>query len=462
MSDSFIYELPLFTNPYDEKVLNIRFNMGCYLYNAILKEGLKRLILMKQSKLWKRAKKLPLKSQERNKEFKALFEKYNFSDYSLQSFAIKTKNRCEIKDHLDTHVCQKIATRVYLALKEYSKNKRGKPRFKRKGWMSSLEGKEKKAGIIFKEDHIYWKKLKLSIIFNYKDPYLAYALNFPIKYLRIVRKNIKGKYRYFIQFVLKGKPMPKKIAKGKVGLDIGPSTIASFSPSKAILTSFCEELKPLSISKKNILRKMDRSRRITNKDNYDEKKRVKSNVHVWVMSNRYKKQRFKLAEAHRKLKEYRKRLHGRLSNELLKLGNIFKTEKISYKRWQKIFGKSINFRAPSMFIKQLKRKAENAGGRMEEFSTQKTCLSQVCHNCSTKHKKPLWQRWHECSCKIPRVQRDLYSAYLSYHVEDNHLNIREAKRAFPGAHLLLEQAILRIDQTAIGRSRLASFGLSQS
>ena len=256
--------------------------------------------------------------------------------------------------------------------------------------------------------------------------------------------------------------MVKNKTKGTVGLDIGPSTIAFYCPSKARLGSFCEELKPLSKSRRNIQRKMDRSRRITNKDNYDEKGQVKNGIHTWVKSNRYKKERSKLSEEHRKLKEYRKRLHGKLSNELLRFGNVFKTEKVSYKGWQKNFGKSINFRAPSMFMQILGRKAENAGGRIDTFSTQSTCLSQVCHNCGTKQKKPLNQRWHECSCKMPKIQRDLYSSYLSYHVKNNRLDINEAKKAFSGAHLLLEQAILRLNKTAIGKSRLTSFGLSQS
>ena len=32
-------------------------------------------------------------------------------------------------------------------------------------------------------------------------------------------------------------------------------------------------------------------------------------------------------------------------------------------------------------------------------------------------KKPLWQRWHVCSCGIGPIQRDLYSAFLAAYLD---------------------------------------------
>src|SRR5659263_674538 len=93
------------------------------------------------------------------------------------------------------------------------------------------------------------------------------------------------------------------------------------------------------------------------------------------------------------------------------MGTRIKTEKVPYKGWQKRYGRSINMRAPSMFMNSLKIKAENAGGYLFEFPTQTTKLSQVCHICEQAVKKPLSKRWHIC-CGI-RMQRDLYSAFLA-------------------------------------------------
>jgi putative transposase len=52
MSKSFIHEMPLITTCKDEREIDIRLNMGGYLFNAVLKEALKRIDLIKQSKLW--------------------------------------------------------------------------------------------------------------------------------------------------------------------------------------------------------------------------------------------------------------------------------------------------------------------------------------------------------------------------------------------------------------------------
>ena len=165
---SFIHELPVKTVPEDDRELNIRFEMGRYLFNAVLKKALDIVKLLKESKNYQKAKKTK-DLKERNKLFKKAREKHKFSDYDLQKFAIKIKNSCDIKNHLDTHVCQKISTRVYNAVNEYLLGKRGKPRFKRKGWISSLEGKSNLSGIRFRDSFIYWKGLKLTLLFDKKD-----------------------------------------------------------------------------------------------------------------------------------------------------------------------------------------------------------------------------------------------------------------------------------------------------
>src|SRR5713226_6392797 len=54
----------------------------------------------------------------------------------------------------------------------------------------------------------------------------------------------------------------------------------------------------------------------------------------------------------------------------------------------------------------------STGGTLSEVPTRSTKLSQYCHHCGRYEKKPLSQRWHQCSCGIGPVQRDLYSAFL--------------------------------------------------
>jgi len=150
--------------------------------------------------------------------------------------------------------------------------------------------------------------------------------------------------------------------------------------------------------------------RATNPDNYNKNGTVKKGK-KFKKSNRYKTISKNLAETDRILAAHRKSLHGKGINEIIAMGTRIQTEKVSYKGWQKRYGRSINMRAPSMFMNSLKRKAENAGGYLFEFPTQTTKLSQTCHICEQTVKKRLSKRWHIC-CGI-RMQRDLYSAFLA-------------------------------------------------
>ena len=59
------------------------------------------------------------------------------------------------------------------------------------------------------------------------------------------------------------------------------------------------------------------------------------------------------------------------------------------------------------------------------------------------------------------MQRDLYSAHLSRFVDNNTLNINQAKKSWTGSHPLLEQAMLRLKQIASGKNYFASFGLNE-
>ena len=107
----------------------------------------------------------------------------------------------------------------------------------------------------------------------------------------------------------------------------------------------------------------------------------------------------------------RKELHNRFINKLLEHGNNINFEKISYKAWQKLFGKSIGAKAPGLFIELLRSKAESANGSIKEITTQTTRLSQTCV-CGKIKKKALKERMHICECGT-YIQRDLISALLA-------------------------------------------------
>jgi putative transposase len=385
----------------------------------------------------------------------------------LQAFAIKTKNSCHIGDHLDAHSTQKIATRAFKAVSEYMFGKRGRPRFKSKNRFRSMEGKSNASGIRFKDGKILWSGLELKPLYDHQDSHgvEAHALSCKTKYVRLVKRELRGKKFYYAQLVQEGLPKQKDkntLGQEVVGLDIGPSSIAMVSLTQAFLTMFCASLETFQEQIKYLQRLLDRSRRSTNKDNYHANGLIKTGPKKWYLSKRYLEKKARLSEIQRRMSVTRKKLHGEMCNKILSIGTEIKTEKLSYVSFQKQWGKSVGARAPGMFVDMLRNKAERAGGEVIEHSPRRTKLSQTCHGCDILRKKRLSERIHSCTCGVGPVQRDLYSAFLSIHVSSNILNKSEAERAWPDAEPLLRSALLSLNQTASGKSRLASFGLSQA
>jgi hypothetical protein len=105
-----------------------------------------------------------------------------------------------------------------------------------------------------------------------------------------------------------------------------------------------------------------------------------------------------------------------LSTLIVALGSSFKTEDVTYRSWQKNYGKSAGGFAPSQSIKTVYSKAERAGSETTNLPV-KHASSQLCI-CGTKRKKELSQRVHECACGC-RTQRDVLSAYLGLHCNPN-------------------------------------------
>ncbi|MBK1726450.1 RNA-guided endonuclease TnpB family protein [Halorhodospira neutriphila] len=461
---TFVHELPLVVTPGVDRVLETRLHAARQVFNATLGEGLRRMDLLRESRAWRRALDMP-KGRARNETLWGLRQEAGLSDSELQQVARTHWHAGGFRERLDTHVVQKLGTRAWKAIEEHLYNKRGRPRFKGARRFRTIEGKSNAAGLRFRDGAVEWKGLKLPVRIDPKDKHgvEAHALASRVKHVRLVRRTMKGRVRWFAQLVLQGTPWQKaknKVACGQeVGLDIGPSTIAAVGDDDAFLARFCDELEPLGREIRRIQRAMDRSRRATNPDNYHPDGTVKEGCQHWIRSRRYRSLSAKLAELQRKQAATRKRAHGSLANQVLALGNIIKTEALSYQGFQRSFGKSVRDRAPGMFIERLRRKAANAGGQVIEFPTQSTRLSQACV-CGAVRKKPLSARWHHCECGVS-AQRDLFSAFLARHVEDHCLSMSQAQSAWAGAEPLLGRAMERLNQAASGSgSAPASFGLA--
>jgi hypothetical protein len=464
LTPSVVCEIPLAVSLPQEKILLKRLEAARQVYNACLGEALRRMKRLRESMLYRKALRENKENPSRQVMFKTAKEKCGFQDYALQSCAVKLR-KSWLGKHLDVHSTQKVAKRAFKAVERILYRKARKVRFKTFNQMDSIEGKSNETGIRWRKDHVEWNGLLLKGIIEKQDLLIGYGLSLRTKYVRLVRRKVNGKNRFYAQLVCEGKSYQKpknKLGCGTVGLDIGPSTIAVVGEKEAFLEQFCSQLANKEQEIRRLQRKLDRQRRTNNPDNYNPDGTVKKGKKEWKNSRQYYLKLDRLAEIYRRLKEHRKSLQGWLINIILLMGNIFLLEKVSYKAWQKLFGKSVGKRAPGRFVFELRRKAERAGGKVKEFPTKSTKLSQTCH-CGKRHKKRLSERWHTCNCGVS-AQRDLYSAFLARFVDSFSffLHADQAQKAWSGAESLLWAAWKKAIKPASGRVVPSSFGANQS
>jgi putative transposase len=226
---SFVLELPLRTSAMDERACAVILDAARNIGNAVLGEGLRRLGLMRESKAYQAARRMPRgephspQRKARATEFKRLFELFGVASGALQKFAQDCRDNCSIKDHLPGHCAQTAATRALNAILQYAFGKRGRPRFKRRDMYNSFEGKEAKSTIIWREGSVRFAGMVMPAKLDPANTWQVEALKAPTKYCRVIRRNIRGRSRWCVQLVQEGvTPLTRETKRGVVGLDIGP------------------------------------------------------------------------------------------------------------------------------------------------------------------------------------------------------------------------------------------------
>lgn len=438
---SYILTLKLDTEAFQEDILSARLEIGRNIYNSCLAELYKRYNHMRESKQYKKISQLS-KGKDRNKQFNELNNKYGLTEYSLHNFVKPIQKH--FKDNIDSFTAQKIATRCFGAFQKLMFHIADKVWFKKYGEMDSVEGKSNKTGIRFKDDKLVWNRLKIDIIIKKIDTYAQKAIQDRVKYCRIVRKMIHGKYKYYVQLIMEGLPkvktdketgeLKRNIGLGNVGIDIGTRTVAISSKNNVKLLELCPEVENIQ-KKKNILqRKLDRKRRANNSNNFNEDGTIKRGIKLtWVKSKKYLRAQNELRDIQRKQASIRKQSHEKLANFIISLGDRILVETMQFAGLQKRskkttintkngkfnkkkrFGKSLANKAPSMLIEIINRKLKYYGMEILKINTQKVKASQYNHFTGEYNKKELKDRWNEDI----QIQRDCYSAFLIMNVEND-------------------------------------------
>lgn len=451
--------LPLRLEKWQEDKLDKRFEIARQIYNTLLRAERKKLRQLEQTREYREIQtglsRLYEQKADKSPEFKqlanrrtALLKQAGFSEYAFKD-DMKWYYK-HFKQNIASGVAvHGIAPNVWAAFEKLLYGKGKFVHFKKRGSVNSVRGASvsgKSGGgeIIFRDTYIEWNRLKLPIKSNRDNAYETEMLQNRVKYVRIMRKPGKHRTRWYTQLVLEGIPATKRDSKtgapvhsighGTVGIDIGPQTIAYVSAEKVELKELADRVQNIEQQKRTLQRKMDRSRRATNPDNYAPDGTIKKGVKLTHnRSGRYSRLQRKLAYLQHRQADIRKQQHTQMANELLSLGDTFIVEDMSweslthraketsispktgkYKR-KKRFGKSVANKAPAMLITILKQKCVSCGlPGVIEVSTMLRA-SQYNHITNTYQKKSLSQRWNI----MPdgrRVQRDLYSAFLLQHV----------------------------------------------
>ena len=498
----YVLNLKLHTEQFQEDILEKRFEIGRQVYNAVLNVSLKRYKEMIKTKRW-RDNQIQIadiyKSEKDEKKRKKLGKEYfNIKNEMLSEFRLNeysfhddVKNmQKHFKENIDSFTAQKIASQVW---KSYDKLLYGngeqlhfKPYNKP---LNSLEGKWNKSGIVYKieTNTLEWNKLKINVQSRFND-YEISALRDKICFCRIVRKFIRGKYKYTLQIILDGIP-PIKINKntgeikndigiGTCGIDIGTQTIAYSSDYNCKLYELAPRVKNIENEKRKLLRYMDRGKRLTNPNNFNDNGTIKRGIKLeWNYSNKYIKAKNKLKDLYRKQADIRRQDHNIMANEIISQADTVLVETMNFKGLQKRakntttnektgkfnkkkrFGKSLANKAPAMLMTIIKNKLKAKGGIFLEVNTFKVKASQYNHLNQEYNKKKLSQRWNEFNYNNEdiKVQRDLYSSYLIKNVNMDLKTINNDK-CIEGFEKFLEYHNIEIERLQ-GLNNVSSIGV---
>ena len=434
------YELA-FDNDNPSSVLDKLEKTAKAVYNDCLNECLKRYHKLIHDKEYQKLLKAYKTSNNKNliKQLNDIALSYGYSEYSMHEYVKKPYEYFNKK--LGSHECQKIATRAFKTIEKLRYHQADKVNFKSKYDSFSIEGKSSTSKLHYCDDDlsISYGKYKYKLKIKRNDIYAQLALLDKVKYVRIYSKTIRGKRRWFVQLILKGTPPGKNRQYGnssKVqGIDIGTSTIAVVSNDKTEMIELAPNCKEDEHKIKVLSRKLDRSRRATNPDNYNNDGTITKGKHKWYKSKNYIKIQAKLKDEYRKLSVKRKQSHEILANQIIAESTDIRVEKMNFKGLQKRslkttinkngkinskkrYGKTIKNRAPGMLLSIIDRKLKYKNLELKKIDTFQVKASQYNPIDGTYKKKQLKDRLVKLDEEII-VQRDLLSAYIISHTNDD-------------------------------------------
>lgn len=478
---NFVLTLPLKVEPWQADILDKRYEYLRTIYNYVQGKLLRQYRYFEQMDEFRR-----IKTYKDKREFfkshpfnitgilgrgKNLLD-ITFSEYGIIGLVSKlNKMHTGIKTYKDLGInsinLSALASNIWSSWEKYLYEKGNKIHFKRKGEQNTIEfgtiqshNKQVFIGLLTDLEKLElkvklngsnglkaeWMTIKIGNgkpLTDYERKAISLGSD-SIRTVTIARKLRNGNRKYYAQFTFRGAHDNKEreLGKGQVGIDIGPSTIAISSLQGVRIDKLASKVDSIEHEKWLIQRKLDRSRRAANPQNYNEDGTIKRGIKLtWNKSNRYKDLLANLRELQRHQAAVRKQQHIEMANELLSLGNVFIVENNPIKEWtaraketkisektgrylkKKRFGKSIANHAPAEFVTILMNKVEELGGTFVKVDP-KNAASRFDFTDGAFHEHKLSERQITLS-NGDIHQRDLLAAFNLQHLDPDDKELKK-------------------------------------
>ncbi|MDR3271588.1 MAG: hypothetical protein LBT32_08805 [Peptococcaceae bacterium] len=207
--------------------MNIKLNVGIQIYNTCLGQALKCLRAVRADKNYRTAVETKqyisrilekisgkksecsdkqreqydiLKSQkdELLKYIRWLEQFYGYSEFDMFKFVSNVQ--CKFKSNIGSLEAQELAARAFRAVEKLHYHEADKIRFKHYGDETSVANKNNNSGLRYVNGMISWGgKLNLRFTVRRNDVYAQTALCDTNKYVRIIRRDVRGKQRFFVE-----------------------------------------------------------------------------------------------------------------------------------------------------------------------------------------------------------------------------------------------------------------------
>jgi len=430
MNEVFVLELPLQVEKYQADILNKRYEQLRQLYNYVQGKLLRQYRYFEQMKEYQACEKIKEKKDFfRTHPFhiygvlgsnKKLLD-ITFDEYGINSYVEKLVQKSVGQDMtyadlgFTTNILDHLSASIWAAWdKKLYDIKAKRISFKKYGELDSFSSRRKVVGgkVYFSGMELHLDTMELAIKMNGKQgknakfitlkmlhnpmhaDYEMWALKGgvdSVKVVKVVRRLVRSQYKYYVQLTIEGeKPQKSRtLGKGNVGIDLGPTTVSVSGENVVSIDKLASKCDNIQEEITRLSRKIDRSRRANNPQNFNEDGTVKRGIKlVWNDSKRYKELRREMAELQRKQAAIRKLQHIERANALLKEGDTFIVENNQISSWttraketkvnektgkiqkKKRFGKSVANHAPSMFVSILEKKVKSLGGEVVKVDTK--------------------------------------------------------------------------------------------